>query len=142
MLPGSAGAARRGLLWILDEEVLIPGSGDGTAFERLCSYFATRGPDQEGELGSAPLPSLGITHCLWEFGKCGRLNPSPGFPPGWPWGAVPATGDGHLRRCEQTLHFEICHQLGTAPVRYDLTGWVSKAKFNLSAQNAIQVLQN
>ncbi|NXR69905.1 MY18B protein, partial [Rhadina sibilatrix] len=98
VLPGSPGAARRGLLWILDEEVLIPGSGDGTAFERLCSYFATRGPGQEGE--------------------------------------------GHLRRCEQTLHFEICHQLGTAPVRYDLTGWVSKAKFNLSAQNAIQVLQN
>ncbi|XP_063272448.1 unconventional myosin-XVIIIb [Prinia subflava] len=98
VLPGSPGAARRGLLWILDEEVLIPGSGDGTAFERLCSYFATKGPDQEGE--------------------------------------------GHLRRCEQTLHFEICHQLGTAPVRYDLTGWVSKAKFNLSAQNAIQVLQN
>ncbi|NXB98071.1 MY18B protein, partial [Orthonyx spaldingii] len=98
VLPGSPGAARRGLLWILDEEVLVPGSGDGTAFERLCSYFTTKGPDQEGE--------------------------------------------GHLRRCEQTLHFEICHQLGTAPVRYDLTGWVSKAKFNLSAQNAIQVLQN
>ncbi|NWY73898.1 MY18B protein, partial [Erithacus rubecula] len=98
VLPGSPGAARRGLLWILDEEVLVPGSGDGTAFERLCSYFATKAPDQEG--------------------------------------------DGHLRRCEQTLQFEICHQLGTAPVRYDLTGWVSKAKFNLSAQNAIQVLQN
>ncbi|NXT64975.1 MY18B protein, partial [Chaetops frenatus] len=98
VLSGSPGAARRGLLWILDEEVLIPGSGDGTAFERLCSYFATKGPDQEG--------------------------------------------DRHLRRCEQMLHFEIFHQLGTAPVRYDLTGWVSKAKFNLSAQNAIQVLQN
>uniref|UniRef100_H0ZB93 Myosin motor domain-containing protein n=1 Tax=Taeniopygia guttata TaxID=59729 RepID=H0ZB93_TAEGU len=98
VLLGSPGAARRGLLWILDEEVLTPGSGDGSAFERLCSYFATKAPDQDGE--------------------------------------------GHLRRCEQTLHFEICHQLGTAPVRYDLTGWVSKAKFNLSAQNAIQVLQN
>uniref|UniRef100_A0A8C3EKQ9 Uncharacterized protein n=1 Tax=Corvus moneduloides TaxID=1196302 RepID=A0A8C3EKQ9_CORMO len=99
VLPGSPGAARRGLLWILDEEVLIPGSGDGTAFERLCSYFAMKGPDQEGELGSARLPSL----------------------------------------CH---HHLICHQLGTAPVHYDLTGWVSKAKFNLSAQNAIQVLQN
>ncbi|NWI40216.1 MY18B protein, partial [Picathartes gymnocephalus] len=98
VLSGSPGAARRGLLWILDEEVLVPGSGDGTAFERLCSYFATKGPHQEG--------------------------------------------DRHLRRCEQTLHFEIFHQLGTAPVRYNLTGWVSKAKFNLSAQNAIQVLQN
>uniref|UniRef100_A0A8B9RRM7 Myosin motor domain-containing protein n=1 Tax=Accipiter nisus TaxID=211598 RepID=A0A8B9RRM7_9AVES len=91
------GDNRKGLLWILDEEVLIPGSGDGTAFERLCSYFAAKGPDQEG--------------------------------------------DGYMRRCEQALHFEISHQLGTDPVRYDLTGWVSKAKFNLSAQNAIQVLQ-
>ncbi|XP_074410445.1 unconventional myosin-XVIIIb isoform X2 [Zonotrichia albicollis] len=98
VLKGSTGDARRGLLWILDEEVLVPGSGDGTAFERLCSYFATKASHQDGE--------------------------------------------GHLRRCEQMLHFEICHQLGTAPVRYDLTGWVSKAKFNLSAQNAIQVLQN
>ncbi|GAB0197100.1 unconventional myosin-XVIIIb [Grus japonensis] len=97
VLPSSPGADRRGLLWILDEEVLIPGSGDGTAFDRLCSYFATKGPDQEG--------------------------------------------DGYMRRCEQALHFEICHQLGTDPVRYDLTGWVSKAKLNLSAQNAIQVLQ-
>ncbi|NXJ01508.1 MY18B protein, partial [Psophia crepitans] len=97
VLPGSPGADRRGLLWILDEEVLIPGSGDGTAFDRLCSYFATKGPDQEG--------------------------------------------DGCLRPCEQALHFEISHQLGTDPVRYDLTGWVSKAKLNLSAQNAIQVLQ-
>ncbi|NWR86363.1 MY18B protein, partial [Furnarius figulus] len=98
VLPGSPRADCRGLLWILDEEVLIPGSGDSTAFSRLCSYFATKGPDQEG--------------------------------------------DGHLRRCEQALHFEISHQLGTDPVRYDLMGWVSKAKFNLSAQNAIQVLQH
>ncbi|XP_059683822.1 unconventional myosin-XVIIIb [Gavia stellata] len=97
VLPGSPGADRRGLLWILDEEVLIPGSGDGAAFDRLCSYFASKGPDQEG--------------------------------------------DGYMRRCEQALHFEISHQLGTDPVRYDLTGWVSKAKLNLSAQNAIQVLQ-
>ncbi|KAM9219208.1 LOW QUALITY PROTEIN: unconventional myosin-XVIIIb [Leptosomus discolor] len=97
VLPGSPGTDRRGLLWILDEEVLIPDSGDGTAFDRLCSYFTTKGPDQEG--------------------------------------------DGYLRRCEQALHFEISHQLGTDPVRYDLTGWVSKAKPNLSAQNAIQVLQ-
>ncbi|NXE12255.1 MY18B protein, partial [Lophotis ruficrista] len=96
-LPGSPGADRRGLLWILDEEVLIPGSGDGAAFDRLCSYFATKGPDQEG--------------------------------------------DGHVRRCEQALHFEISHQLGTDPVRYDFTGWLGKAKLNLSALNAIQVLQ-
>ncbi|XP_009081170.1 PREDICTED: unconventional myosin-XVIIIb, partial [Acanthisitta chloris] len=98
VLPGSPGADRRGLLWILDEEVLIPGSGDSTVFSRLCSYFATKGPSQDG--------------------------------------------DSPLRRCEQALHFEISHQLGMDPVRYDLTGWVSKAKFNLSAQNAIQVLQH
>ncbi|XP_057268395.1 unconventional myosin-XVIIIb [Pezoporus wallicus] len=96
-LPGSPGSDRRGLLWILDEEALTPGSGDGAAFDRLCSYFTAEGPDQEG--------------------------------------------DSHMRRCEQGLHFEINHRLGTDPVRYDLTGWVSKAKFNLSAQNALQVLQ-
>uniref|UniRef100_A0A8C6J128 Uncharacterized protein n=1 Tax=Melopsittacus undulatus TaxID=13146 RepID=A0A8C6J128_MELUD len=96
-LPGSPGSDRRGLLWILDEEALTPGSGDGAAFDRLCSYFTAEGPDQEG--------------------------------------------DSHMRRCEQGLHFEINHRLGTDPVRYDMTGWVSKAKFNLSAQNALQVLQ-
>ncbi|NXK84514.1 MY18B protein, partial [Amazona guildingii] len=96
-VPGSPGSDRRGLLWILDEEALTPGSGDGTAFDRLCSYFTAEGPDQEG--------------------------------------------DSHMRRCEQGLHFEISHRLGTDPVRYDLRGWVSKAKFNLSAQNALQVLQ-
>ncbi|XP_009887470.1 PREDICTED: unconventional myosin-XVIIIb [Charadrius vociferus] len=69
----------------------------GRPFPRLCSYFATKGPELEG--------------------------------------------DGPMRRCEQALHFEISHQLGTDPVRYDLTGWVSKAKLNLSAENAIQVLQ-
>ncbi|KFO75872.1 Unconventional myosin-XVIIIb, partial [Cuculus canorus] len=95
--PYSHGGTTDGLLWILDEEVLIPGSGDGAAFDRLCSYFTTKEPDQEG--------------------------------------------DAYMRRCEQALHFEISHQLGTDPVRYDLTGWVSKAKLNLSAQNAIQVLQ-
>ncbi|KAF1532189.1 Unconventional myosin-XVIIIb, partial [Eudyptula albosignata] len=98
VLPSSLGADRRGLLWILDEEVLIPGSGDEAAFDRLCSYFVTKGPSQEGK-------------------------------------------SGYMRRCEQALHFEISHQLGTDPVRYDLTGWISKAKLNLSAQNAIQVLQ-
>uniref|UniRef100_A0A493STH3 Myosin XVIIIB n=1 Tax=Anas platyrhynchos platyrhynchos TaxID=8840 RepID=A0A493STH3_ANAPP len=90
VLPGSLGADRRGLLWILDEEVLVPGSGDSAAFDRLCSYFAPKGPDQDGKLG---------------------------------------------------LHFEIPHQLGTDPVRYDLAGWVGKAKLNLSAENASQLLQ-
>ncbi|OXB59142.1 hypothetical protein ASZ78_006689, partial [Callipepla squamata] len=97
VLPGSLGADRRGLLWILDEEVLIPGSGDGAAFDRLCSYFAPKGSDQDGA--------------------------------------------GCVRKCEQALHFEIPHQLGTDPVRYDLAGWVNKAKLNLSAENASQLLQ-
>lgn len=56
VLPGSPGADRKGLLWILDEEVLVPGSGDSAAFDRLCSYFATKGPDQEGKSGSAAHP--------------------------------------------------------------------------------------
>uniref|UniRef100_A0A8B9TRK7 Myosin motor domain-containing protein n=1 Tax=Anas platyrhynchos TaxID=8839 RepID=A0A8B9TRK7_ANAPL len=93
VLPGSLGADRRGLLWILDEEVLVPGSGDSAAFDRLCSYFAPK-----------ELPG----------------------------------GD---EMCEQELHFEIPHQLGTDPVRYDLAGWVGKAKLNLSAENASQLLQ-
>ncbi|XP_052547067.1 LOW QUALITY PROTEIN: unconventional myosin-XVIIIb [Tympanuchus pallidicinctus] len=97
VLPSSLGADRRGLLWILDEEVLIPSSGDGAAFDRLCSYFAPKGSDQDGA--------------------------------------------GCVRKCEQALHFEIPHQLGTDPVRYDLAGWVSKAKLNLSAENASQLLQ-
>ncbi|XP_035196042.1 unconventional myosin-XVIIIb isoform X5 [Oxyura jamaicensis] len=97
VLPGSLGADRRGLLWILDEEVLVAGSGDSAAFDRLCSYFTPKGPDQDGP--------------------------------------------GCVRRCEQELHFEIPHQLGTDPVRYDLAGWVGKAKLNLSAENASQLLQ-
>lgn len=62
VLPGSPGADRRGLLWILDEEVLIPGSGDSAAFDRLCSYFATKGPNQEGKSGSARPPVLWHRH--------------------------------------------------------------------------------
>lgn len=63
VLPGSLGADRRGLLWILDEEVLVPGSGDSAAFDRLCSYFAPKGPDQDGKLGSVqmlPLPPAAL----------------------------------------------------------------------------------
>ncbi|XP_015744230.1 unconventional myosin-XVIIIb [Python bivittatus] len=48
---------------------------------------------------------------------------------------------GVLRRCEQPLQFEVAHRLGKDPVRYDATGWVNKAKWNLSVQNAIQLLQ-
>lgn len=62
VLPGSPRADRKGLLWILDEEVLTPGSGDSTAFDRLCSYFATKGPDQEGKCGPARLPVLWHRH--------------------------------------------------------------------------------
>ncbi|KAM8797638.1 unconventional myosin-XVIIIb [Eudromia elegans] len=96
-LPGSPAAGPRGLLWILDEEVLAQGSGDSAAFDRFCSYFAKTGADLEE--------------------------------------------DRFVRKCEQELHFEILHQLGTDPVRYDFTGWVNKAKLNLSAENAAKVLQ-
>ncbi|XP_063171538.1 unconventional myosin-XVIIIb [Candoia aspera] len=49
--------------------------------------------------------------------------------------------EGVLRRCEQPLQFEVAHWLGKDPVRYDATSWVNKAKWNLSVQNAIQLLQ-
>ncbi|XP_045145472.1 unconventional myosin-XVIIIb [Echinops telfairi] len=45
-----------------------------------------------------------------------------------------------LRTCEQPLHCEIFHQLGQDPVRYDLTGWIHRAKPNLSTLDAPQVL--
>uniref|UniRef100_A0A8C4Y3P7 Myosin XVIIIB n=1 Tax=Gopherus evgoodei TaxID=1825980 RepID=A0A8C4Y3P7_9SAUR len=95
--PGGQAEEPKGLLWILDEEVLIPGSSDNAVLNRLCSYFAKKGTESEEE--------------------------------------------GFLRKCEQMLQFEIFHQLGKDPVRYDLTGWMNKAKLNLSAQNSIQVLQ-
>ncbi|KAM6166373.1 unconventional myosin-XVIIIb [Erethizon dorsatum] len=52
-----------------------------------------------------------------------------------------AKGTSALRTCEQPLQCEIFHQLGQDPVRYDLTGWLHRAKPNLSALDAPQVLQ-
>ncbi|XP_037672909.1 unconventional myosin-XVIIIb [Choloepus didactylus] len=46
-----------------------------------------------------------------------------------------------LRTCEQPLQCEIAHQLGQDPVRYDLTGWLRRAKPNLAALDAPQLLQ-
>uniref|UniRef100_A0A8C3YQ41 Myosin XVIIIB n=1 Tax=Catagonus wagneri TaxID=51154 RepID=A0A8C3YQ41_9CETA len=51
-----------------------------------------------------------------------------------------AEGTSALRACEQPLQCEIAHQLGHDPVRYDLTGWLHRAKPNLSALDAPQVL--
>ncbi|XP_058512716.1 LOW QUALITY PROTEIN: unconventional myosin-XVIIIb [Ochotona princeps] len=52
-----------------------------------------------------------------------------------------AEGTSALRPCEQPLHCEIFHQLGQDPVRYDLTGWLHRAKPNLAALDAPQLLQ-
>ncbi|KAM8960687.1 unconventional myosin-XVIIIb [Pelodytes ibericus] len=87
---------KKGLLWILDEEVLIQGSTDNTVLDRLCSYFEIKGEHKHY--------------------------------------------DAPIRKCEQALQFEIHHQLGKDPVRYDVANWISKAKLNISAENAIQVL--
>uniref|UniRef100_A0A4W3J6Y9 Myosin XVIIIB n=1 Tax=Callorhinchus milii TaxID=7868 RepID=A0A4W3J6Y9_CALMI len=94
--PGQA-EEPRGLLWILDEEVLVQGSTDDRVLDRLCSYFESKGLDGEEK-------------------QC-------------------------LRRCEQPLQLVIGHRLGAEPVRYDLTGWIHKAKRNPSVQNASQILQ-
>nr|DBA22886.1 TPA: hypothetical protein GDO54_013877 [Pyxicephalus adspersus] len=88
---------KKGLLWILDEEVLIQGSKDVNVLDRLCSYYEVKSEDGQD--------------------------------------------DGPLRKCEQPLQFEILHQLCKDPVRYDATSWINKAKLNLSAENAIQILQ-
>ncbi|XP_078521685.1 unconventional myosin-XVIIIb [Lissotriton helveticus] len=95
--PNGQSEEPRGLLWILDEEVLIQGSNDNTVLDRLCSYFEKKDSDKEA--------------------------------------------DGPIRKCEQPLQCEIFHQMGKDPVRYDLTSWINRAKVNLSAQNAIQILQ-
>ncbi|KAL6067667.1 hypothetical protein STEG23_031471, partial [Scotinomys teguina] len=55
--------------------------------------------------------------------------------------AAGADGPPVLRTCEQPLQCELFHQLGRDPVRYDLTGWLRRAKPNLSALEAPQVLQ-
>ncbi|EHB08437.1 Myosin-XVIIIb [Heterocephalus glaber] len=52
-----------------------------------------------------------------------------------------AKGTSALRTCEQPLQCEIFHQLGQDPVRYDLTGWLHRAKPNFSALDAPQLLQ-
>ncbi|XP_045390306.1 unconventional myosin-XVIIIb isoform X1 [Lemur catta] len=52
-----------------------------------------------------------------------------------------AEGTSALRTCEQPLQCEVSHQLGQDPVRYDLTGWLHRAKPNLSALEAPQILQ-
>ncbi|XP_018415994.1 PREDICTED: unconventional myosin-XVIIIb [Nanorana parkeri] len=88
---------KKGLLWILDEEVLIQGSSDVNVLDRLCSYYEDKSEDRQDK--------------------------------------------GPVRKCEQPLQFEILHQLCKDPVRYDATSWINKAKLNLSAENAIQVLQ-
>ncbi|EGW07183.1 Myosin-XVIIIb [Cricetulus griseus] len=54
---------------------------------------------------------------------------------------VGADGPSVLRICEQPLQCELFHQLGRDPVRYDLTGWLRRAKPNLSALEAPQILQ-
>ncbi|XP_036593601.1 unconventional myosin-XVIIIb [Trichosurus vulpecula] len=87
----------KGLLWVLDEEVRIEGSGDNAVMDRLCLAF------EKKEAGADEPPAF--------------------------------------RKCEHGLQFEISHQLGRDPVRYDLSGWIQKAKPNLSALNASQVLQ-
>ncbi|KAB0397680.1 hypothetical protein E2I00_010647 [Balaenoptera physalus] len=56
-------------------------------------------------------------------------------------GALEKPWTSALRTCEQPLQCEIAHQLGHDPVRYDLTGWLHRAKPNLSALDAPQVLQ-
>uniref|UniRef100_A0AAY4B364 Myosin motor domain-containing protein n=1 Tax=Denticeps clupeoides TaxID=299321 RepID=A0AAY4B364_9TELE len=72
----------RGLLWVLDEELMTPGSTESTVLERVCRYFGNT-----------------------------------------------------VRQCEQPLQCEISHQMGSDPIRYDLSGWFSLVQNNPSALN-------
>ncbi|XP_062870725.1 unconventional myosin-XVIIIb-like isoform X2 [Trichomycterus rosablanca] len=79
----------RGLLWVLDEEMLTPNSSENIVLERICQYFSDT-----------------------------------------------------VRLCEQPLQCEIAHQMGSDPVRYDISGWFGLLQNNPSALNAISILQN
>ncbi|XP_078083393.1 unconventional myosin-XVIIIb-like isoform X2 [Mustelus asterias] len=45
--PSNQGEEPKGLLWILEEEVLVQGSNDTVVLDRLCSYFEKKGMDNE-----------------------------------------------------------------------------------------------
>ncbi|KAM3874623.1 unconventional myosin-XVIIIb [Diretmus argenteus] len=79
----------RGLLWVLDEEMVTPASSENNVLERVCQYYSNT-----------------------------------------------------VRQCEQPLQCELNHLMGCDPIRYDLTGWFSLIQNNLSALNAICLLQN
>uniref|UniRef100_A0A8C5SXL0 Myosin XVIIIB n=1 Tax=Laticauda laticaudata TaxID=8630 RepID=A0A8C5SXL0_LATLA len=97
-----------------------------------CS-FAPRRVSQAGEWDLLQCPSPPSPHsgACWTLASLLSLSGQEQL-----WGK-----QGVLRRCEQPLQFEVAHRLGKDPIRYDATGWVSKAKWNLSVQNAIQLLQ-
>lgn len=69
MAPGGQADDPKGLFWILDEEVLIPGSGDSVVLDRLCSYFAAKGAQKEGK---------GERRSVCPFHLCCRMSPRRG----------------------------------------------------------------
>ncbi|XP_072570134.1 unconventional myosin-XVIIIb isoform X2 [Paramormyrops kingsleyae] len=79
----------RGLLWVLDEEMITPGSTETNVLQRACQYFSEA-----------------------------------------------------VRQCEQPLQCEIAHQLGTDPIRYDVSGWFGMVQNNPSVLSAASLLQN
>lgn len=40
----------RGLLWVLDEELVTPNSSENTVLERICDYFSDTGTQITGQL--------------------------------------------------------------------------------------------
>ncbi|XP_048876504.1 LOW QUALITY PROTEIN: unconventional myosin-XVIIIb-like [Brienomyrus brachyistius] len=79
----------RGLLWVLDEEMITSGSTEANILQRACQYFSEA-----------------------------------------------------VRQCEQPLQCEIAHQLGTDPIRYDVSGWFGMVQNNPSVLSAASLLQN
>lgn len=55
---------KKGLLWILDEEVLIQGSTDDNVINRLCSYYEIKGEDKQGEEKKSFSKTLDICNVL------------------------------------------------------------------------------
>lgn len=110
----------RGLLWVLDEEMVTPASSENNALERVCQYYSGTGKNTHTHTHAQCVSSL---KCSGRVG-CSLL-------------CVPA-----VRQCEQPLQCEVNHLMGGDPVRYDLTGWFGLIQNNLSSLNAISLLQN
>lgn len=64
----------RGLLWVLDEEMLTPGSSENTVLERVCQYFSGTGTCVTSPVRVSPRCFFFITCCVLCVLQCVSVN--------------------------------------------------------------------